>query len=68
MTHVKNSSAMTEIMELLTANGLEGMTSVMRIRLNEAMKADRAITDFKCLMWRREGLMSPYGSRITCAR
>lgn len=41
MTHDENSSAMTEIMELLTANGFEGMPAAMRILFNEAMKAER---------------------------
>jgi putative transposase len=41
MTHDENSSAMTEIMELLTTNGFEGMPAAMRILLNEAMKAER---------------------------
>jgi putative transposase len=41
MTHDENSSAMTEIMELLTTNGFEGMPAAMRILFNEAMKAER---------------------------
>ena len=41
MTHDEKSSAMTELMELLTAQGFEGMPAAMRILFNEAMKAER---------------------------
>ena len=41
MTHAENSSPMTELMELLTKQGFDGMPSVMRILFNEAMKAER---------------------------
>ena len=41
MTHDKNVSAMTEVMELLTTQGFEGMPGAMRILMNEAMKVER---------------------------
>ena len=42
MTHAENSSAMTELMELLTTQGFEGMPAAMRILFNEAMKVERS--------------------------
>lgn len=42
MTHDENGNAMTEVMELLTTQGFEGMPGAMRILFNEAMKLERA--------------------------
>ena len=41
MTHIENSSEMTEVMELISTHGFEGMPEVMRILFNAAMKAER---------------------------
>jgi len=41
MTHDEKSSTMTELMELLTSQGFEGMPRAMRILFNEAMKVER---------------------------
>ena len=40
--HESNPTAFTEVLELLSDQGFEGMANAMQILLNEAMKLERA--------------------------
>ena len=42
MTHRKDDTAITSVLEVLIANGLEGMADAMATLLNEAMKLERS--------------------------
>jgi transposase-like protein len=41
MAHREHGNAFNDVMEMLIANGFDGMAEVLRILLNEAMKIER---------------------------
>lgn len=41
MSHKNNDNKLDTVMEMLIENGFEGLTDVLRILLNEAMKIER---------------------------